>query len=508
MDHGAARASCWVASVPGSAAPPLREAVVRADVAVVGGGIVGVTTALLLAREGRSVVLLEAARIGGQVTGGSTAKITTQHGLVYGEIAARQGAAAAAVYAQSNSAASKWIVDQVRERSIECDLEICDAYLYTSSAERIGDLEREVAAVRQAGLAADLTFDVALPFPAQAAVRFPDQAQFHPVKYVDALGLELRSLGGQVYESTRVIDVDHGRPCKVVTEHSRVLADDVVIATHLPILDRGGYFSRAFPYRHMCVAARLSRQPSPAGMFLGVDDPTRSFRTAPWGGGERLLVAVGEAFATAQTDNVRLLEDIESFVRTHFGIETVEYRWGNQDYYTADRLPFIGALLPSAARIRVATGFNAWGITTGTVAAMILCDDILKRPNPWAALYDSRRLGVKGGLGKTLAKNAGIAKSWIAEHVGPGPKRTADSLAPGEGDVVQAGDAAVAVFRDAGGALHAVDPRCTHMGCQLRFNAAERSWDCHCHGSRFDLEGNVLNGPAVHPLASVEIGEK
>ena len=495
--------SYWVASAEGTSLRPLGGAELRTNVAVVGAGIVGLTAALLLARAGRSVVVLEARRLGRQVTGGSTAKVTTQHGLIYAELAEKHGRDAAALYAESNRAALEWIAALVAERSIDCDFERRAAFVYTAEGPRVADLKREAEAATAAGLTASVVDSPPLPFPAAAALECPAQAQFHPVKYLDALAAELLERGARIFEGTRVVDVDHGRPCTVATQQGRVLADDVIVATHMPILDRGGFFGRAFPCRHMCIAGRWPEERQLDGMFLSADRPARSFRTAPAADGERRLIAIGEAFPTAQADEAKALAELEEFAERTLGVTEVTHRWGNQDYYSADRVPFVGALLPGSARIRVATGFNAWGITTGTAAAMILADDILGRSQPWAALYDSTRLGLKGGARTLLAKNVDVAKSWIAERVRPEAEADADAIAPGHGAIARVAGTVAAAYRDDAGVLHAFDARCTHLGCQVRFNAAERSWDCHCHGSRFGVDGEVLNGPAVHALRPV-----
>ena len=501
--------SFWVASAAGQERyPALAADGAQVDVAVIGGGIVGLTTALLLQRAGRSVALLEAARLGRQVTGGSTAKITSQHGLVYTELIDKYGQEAARAYAESNQAGLEWICREVREKSIDCDLERCPAYLYTTEEDRVGEIEREAIAAASLGLPAHLEPGLDLPVGARAALRFDAQAQFHPVRYLDALARELASLGGRIHENTRALDVERGDPVKVVAAAGCVHAGDVVVATHLPFLDRGGFFGRAFPYRHMCLAATIAADAFPPGMYISVDEPTRSTRTTPHGDGARVLIAAGESFPTGQEDSGALLENLETYVRERFGAADAHWRWGNQDYYSSDRLPWVGRILPGSSRIRVATGFSAWGITAGTIAAQILADDVLGRDNPWASLYDARRTGLRHGGGTILKKNATVAGSWIAERLRSGARQNAGTLRPGEGDLVRLDGRTVAAYRDADGHLHAVNPYCTHLGCELNWNAAELSWDCHCHGSRFDVEGGVLNGPAVRNLGRHEPPEE
>jgi glycine/D-amino acid oxidase-like deaminating enzyme/nitrite reductase/ring-hydroxylating ferredoxin subunit len=496
--------SCWVATAASTEVrPPLTSRDVSAEAAVVGGGIVGLTTAVLLQRAGCSVVLLEAARSGQQVTGGSTAKVTSQHGLIYRYLTDRFGADAAGVYARSNQAALAWIAEQVSERNIDCDFERCAAYTYALSEEQAGAVEREVEAASSAGLPARLVREVNLPFPVRAAVCFDGQAQFHPVKYLNALAAEFLERGGRLHESSRVVDVEAGRPCTVVTSQGRVRADDVVVATNIPILDRGGYFGRAFPYRHLCIAAPVDKARVPEGMFISADRPTRSIRSAPWSDTQRLMVFIGEAFPTGKADTEDKLRSIAAYAREHFGVTEPQFRWGNQDFYSADRIPYVGPVLPGVSQVRVATGFNAWGITAGTVAAMILSDDVLGERNEWAALYDSRRLGLRGGARELVGKNLDVAASWIAQRLQTPPEKAPASIRPGEATVMKLRGKPAAAYRDQEGVLHMLDARCTHMGCHVRWNAAERSWDCPCHGSRFDVDGSILHGPAVRALRTL-----
>ncbi len=484
--------TCWNGTAPASDRPPLPSNL-EVDVAVIGAGVVGLTAAVLLARAGRKVAVVEAKRIGRGVTGGSTAKVTTQHGLIYAELARSFGEDGARAYAEANRAGFDWIAAQVRDRAIDCDWAHKAAYVWSEDESDLQALKQEVEIARRLGLPAAFDDVAPLPFAVEGAVRFDDQAQFHPVKYAQGLAREV-----QVFENTRVLDVDEGAPCRIDTDRGSLQAADVIVATNLPILDRGGFFAKALPKRHVCLA--FEAEAPLDGMFISADAPTRSVRTAPAGGGH-LLIAVGEAFKTGHADTLAKFAELEAWVRGRFAVGAVQYRWGNQDYYAVDRVPYVGALHPLSRHVRVATGFSAWGFTNGTAAAMILADDILGRRNPWASLFDAQRVKPSVTGAELIQENVHIAKEWVKERLGGKASMPVEQLGPGQGGIVRMDGDDVAAFRDPRGALHVVSPVCTHMGCVVSWNEGERSWDCPCHGSRFGIDGTVLQGPAVKDLA-------
>jgi nitrite reductase/ring-hydroxylating ferredoxin subunit len=289
----------------------------------------------------------------------------------------------------------------------------------------------------------------------------------------------------------------------VTTDKGVVEADDVVVATHYPILDRGLYFARLSNLRDYVVAARVPAASAPSAMYISTESPTHSIRTAPLGDAapdEVLLIVGGEGHKPGQDDDTeeRYLA-LASWVRERFGVERFDYRWSTQDTSTLDRVPYVGALRRGARGLWVATGFNAWGMTNGTAAGLLLADLIGGLDNPWSELFDPHRLDGPRTLLTAVKENLNVGKHLIAGHLA-GARRRVEDLAPGEGDIVRLGSRRAAAYRDEAGAVHAVSPFCTHLGCVVAFNTAEKSWDCPCHGSRFDTEGKVLQGPAVRDL--------
>jgi glycine/D-amino acid oxidase-like deaminating enzyme/nitrite reductase/ring-hydroxylating ferredoxin subunit len=500
-----AAGSLWLAAEPAPRPGTLSATV---DVAVIGGGIAGLTAALLLQRAGRSVALVEARRIGAQVTGHTTAKITSLHTLIYADLVRQHGEETARLYGQSNEAALRRIAELVAELAIDCDFERKAAYTYCESETNLARVREEAETAARLGLPASFVTELPAPLDAFGAVRFDDQAQFHPMKYMRGLAHAFTEAGGRIYEETRASNVEDGEPCRVVTPAGSLAARDAIVATNLPFLDRGGFFATNFPRSHVALAARVEPGTEPDGMFISVEQPSHSVRACPDPAGP-LLICTGAGFKTGQGDTETLGAELEGWVRQHFKVTGIPYRWTNEDYDSMDRLPYIGRLSSRAKHVWVATGFNAWGMTAGTLAAMILTDLVQGRPNEWAAIYDSTRVKpTRTAAQKFLKENLNVAREWLHDHVMPAAKRSVAELAPGEGAVVQTRQGKVAAYRDETGAVHAVSATCTHMGCNVAWNGVAKSWDCPCHGSRFDLDGKVLYGPAVADLKPVTVADE
>jgi glycine/D-amino acid oxidase-like deaminating enzyme/nitrite reductase/ring-hydroxylating ferredoxin subunit len=495
--------SLWVATAPTTHFPTLQD-MVTVDVAVLGGGIVGVTLALLLKRAGKRVALVESNRIVQGVTGYTTAKVTSGHNLIYAHLIDTFGEEAARVYAESNQAALERVARFVSDEGIACDFERKPNYCYGEAPEEQQQIEDEVAAAQRLGLPVQFVSETGLPFPVVGAIRYENQAQFHPRKYLLHLARLIPGDGSWIFEQTRALDVEEGSPSRVITDTGVILAEDVVVATHFPILDRGLFFARAYQQREYAICVRADASKDPGGMYITVGSPTRSVRTAPAEDGIRLIIGGEKHRPGEDPDNEERYRVLEDFARERFGVTTVEYRWSTQDVFSMDRLPYIGRLRPGAEHLYVATGFNAWGMTNGTLAAMIIADLILKVANVWAEFYDPNRLHLRASAPTMIKEGLNAARHLIGDRL---TKRGASpsDIAPGEGEIVEISGKQLAVYKDEQGGLHAVSPVCTHMGCIVGWNSAEKSWDCPCHGSRFSTEGRVLHGPAVADLERKEM---
>ena len=490
--------SLWLETSPGSGYPAL-AANLAVDVVVVGAGITGITTALLLKRGGATVAVLEGGRVCGGTTGYTTAKVSSLHGITYSDLVSDFGEEGARVYAQANEGGLERIARFVAELDVDCDFRRKPNYTYATSPDGLRDLEREADAARAAGLPVTFTGELDLPYPVAGAIGLSDQAELHPSRYVLALAARVEGEGSHVFERSRVVAVDQGSPCRVSANGHTVTAGAVVVATGMPILDRGLFFARETPVRSYVVAVRSPWRAQ--GMYISADAPTRSLRTHPVPGEELLLVG-GESHKPGTGNPPASYARLERFAREHFDAREVAYRWATQDYVPADGMPYVGRLWPFSDRVLTATGFKKWGLANGTAAAMVLSDRLLGRDNAWAPTFDPMRVKPLAAAPSLVKEAAQDGFYFFADRVRK--RASAGGIPPGGGRVVGSGLGQAAVHRDEAGVLHALSARCTHLGCIVSWNAAERTWDCPCHGSRFGVDGAVVQGPAVHPLRRVD----
>ncbi|MDP9037289.1 MAG: FAD-dependent oxidoreductase [Myxococcota bacterium] len=498
----------WIATCPGRHYPPL-DGDREVDVVVVGGGITGITAALLLQRAGKHVAVLEARRIAAGVTGHTTAHLTEALDARYATLVRDFGAEGARLAAQASRAAIEQIAHLVDSKAIDCGWRRLPGYLYTEREADLEALHLELEAAKSVGLMVDMTRDVPLPFPARAALRFEDQAELHVREYLFPLCDEIEQRGGLLFEGSRVIDIEEDEPCRVVTERGTVRAQHVIVAANAP-LNRILLQTKIAHYRSYALALRVS-QPRLGGLFWDTDDPYHYLRSAPDearrpGDTGSLLIVGGEDHKTGTDEHTQArFESLLAYANERFTVEEVGFRWSAQVVEPADGLPLIGKNA-FASRVYVATGYSGNGITFGTAAGMLLCDQVLQRENPWSKLFDPGRIKPLASVKDFIAENADVGLHMIGDRLRAPDATHLREVGPGEGKIVRIHGRRLAVFRDPSGALHALSPVCPHLGCQVHFNDAEKSWDCPCHGSRFGVEGEVLNGPAMRGLEPVVLG--
>jgi glycine/D-amino acid oxidase-like deaminating enzyme/nitrite reductase/ring-hydroxylating ferredoxin subunit len=492
--------SYWIESTPEADFPSLTNDV-SVDVAIIGTGMVGITAATLLKRAGKTVAAIESKQISTGVSGHTTAKVTSLHQLVYADLIEKFGKEKAGIYAESNQAAIERVAGFVEEEQIDCDFSRRSSYTFTESEEELNQIEKEVEAALKLSLPASFVRETSLPFPVAGAVKFDNQVQFHPRKYLLHLAKSIPGNGSYVFENTRVQKVEEGNPCQIYTDRGTVKAKDVIVATNIPIVDEGLFFAKTYPQRSYIIGARIEPSQAPEGMYIGIGKKYYSIRTTPDKNGLLLLVGGGgHKVGTVENTEEQYL-DLEKFARSRFGVESFDYRWSTQDFVSFDKLPYIGKLTPLNQHIYVATGFSLWGMTKGTMSGMILADMILGIENPWAELYDATRATPfvsQQGIKQTLD----VGVHWVGDRL-KGLGNSLEDVAKGEGKLVTVEGDKVAAYRDEQGKIHAVSAVCPHLGCIVAWNSAEKSWDCPCHGSRFSCDGTVLHGPSVKDLESI-----
>ncbi|RIK47907.1 MAG: FAD-dependent oxidoreductase [Chloroflexi bacterium] len=503
--------SVWMAVEPPHFDPLSQD--VRADVCVIGAGIAGITTAYLLASEGRSVVVLDDGPVGGGETGRTTAHLSNAIDDRYAEIERMHGTQGAALAYASHSAAIRLIEDTVRREKVDCDFERLDGYLITPPGgdERI--LEDELEAAHRAGFEG-VRWVAKAPWPAYdtgPALLFPNQAQFHALKYLAALTRLIVDKGGRIYCDTHASDqIETGPPARVQTETgATVTANHVVVATNSPINDRWAdlfaIHMRQAAYRTFVIGARVPRGSVTKALYWDTGDPYHYVRlqAAPGSAGGaaadyEILIVGGEDHKTGQADDAgQRYARLEAWARERFPtIQAVDYRWSGQVQETADGLALIGPNPGDRPAIYIITGDSGMGMTHGTIGGMLVADLIQRRANRWAALYDPARRMAQFGIPRAVVRENLNVAAQFSDYVRGGDVKEVDEITPGEGAVVQQGMSKIAVYRDEAGTLHRHSAVCTHLGCIVAWNSAEKSWDCPCHGSRFDAYGRVIDGPA------------
>ena len=453
----------------------------KTDIAVIGAGMAGILIASALQQSGRQVVVLEAERIASGQTRNTTAKLTCQHGLLYAKLIQTLGPEKARQYAQANAAALEEYRRIIAARNIDCDLEQRDAYVYGSNAAK---LRKEAEAAATLGLPATFVEETKLPFPTAGAVRFENQAQFHPLKFLKVISDPLT-----IYENTFVQSVEENQ---IITSRGRVQAEQIVFACHFPFVNFPGmYFARMHQERSYVIA--LENAAPMDGMWIGAGQGAYSFRNyGP------LLLLGGGGHRCGENSAGGRYELLRQKAAQWFSDSREVAHWSAQDCVTADSVPYIGPYAASRANWYVATGFQKWGMTSSMVAAMLLRDRICGKENPWAEVFAPGRFDEKTLTG--LAQESGQAVKGLAKQLFQIPAEAARELPPGHGGVVFWKGKKLGVYKDESGDLWPVDIRCPHLGCQLEWNPDERSWDCPCHGSRFDCRGKLISGPAQEDI--------
>jgi glycine/D-amino acid oxidase-like deaminating enzyme/nitrite reductase/ring-hydroxylating ferredoxin subunit len=498
--------SAWMATAETPNLEPLAGDL-ETDVCVVGAGLAGLTTAYLLARAGKRVVVLER----GSIAGGNTARTTAHLSNViddrYQEVLRVHGEEGARLAYQSHTAAIDTIEAIAAGEDIDCDFERVDGYLFLAPGHAQAHLDEELAAARTAGFvdAEKVAYAPLGGLDTGPCLRFPRQAQFHPLKYVRGLCRAIARHGGKIFAHTAAATITGGDAPRVEVAGGKVVrAAAVVVATNSPINDRVITHTKQAPYTTYAIGLRVPAGAVPRGLYWDTLDPYHYIRLQPLADGDEELIVGGEDHKTGQADDgERRFVALEAWTRECFpAAREVLHRWSGMVLETIDGLAFIGKN-PGEDHVYIATGDSGMGMTHGTIAGLLIADLVLGRAHPWAALYDPARKPVKAAR-EFLRENLNVAAQY-AEWLTPGEVRSAAELPAGSGALVRQGLRKVAVYRDPGGGLHACSAMCPHAHGPVRWNPVESTWDCTCHGSRFDQLGRVINGPANVDLDPVDI---
>lgn len=487
--------SIWAATAVSTAAPSLSGDLV-ADVVVLGAGLSGLTAAFLLGEAGRRVVVLESGRVGLGTTGHSTGNLYVCADESLSLLRRKWGPEIVRQVVLSRASALRWMRETVERLGLGCDLVPAAFHWYSEEGAQkaIDLLDEEADVARDCGLEPHRGTDLGLPFPIRDGLRIPGQAQLHPLKYVQGLAANLGP-SCHVFEKSAVVEIDDGAGV-VRTAGGSVRAEHIVMATHTP---KGihGVQLRLAPVREFGVAAPLGRTALGAGIYWRADEPKRSIRV--WlDGAYAWVLAVGEAFKTGRNEHTaQSVQALEDYLASRFAPGPARYRWGGQAYRSADGLPYVGR---EDERTWILTGYATDGLVYGTLAARLVADGILGRENPWTEMYRLDRLSPLRSAGRVLHEAADNLGRYLRDLPGVSEAAAPEDVPAGEGRLVRVDGEELAVHRDRAGVLHVLSAVCTHRKCIVRWNEAESSWDCPCHGSRFGVDGDVLEGPALAPL--------
>lgn len=474
------------------------------DVIIVGGGITGISTALLLQEAGKKCMVLEAANLCFGTTGGTTAHLNTLLDTPYTTISKNFGKEHARAVATAAADAIALIRSNIARYNIDCEFEWATAFLFAQDEQQVKELEEIVDASADAGLEMKYTDGIPVPVPFTKAVQVNGQAKFHPLRYVYGLAAAFEKAGGVIVQDCRVTGAERNETLEVETTRGTFRGTDLVYATHIPP-GVNLLHLRCAPYRSYAMAVTLQDGDYPENLAYDMYDPYHYYRTQRVDGKDYLIVG-GEDHKTAHEENTgRCFLNLENHVRKHFAVEEIVHQWSSQYFEPADGLPYIGHLPGHPDNIYVATGYGGNGMTYSSVAALTLKEMLLGEEAHYADLFNPNRIKPVAGFTNFIKHNADVVKNFVGKWFSGEEIQQAGELAKGEAKIVTWNKEKIALYKDEDGQLHAVSPECTHLKCGVQWNTAEKSWDCPCHGARYSCDGKVLTGPSDRDLEQIEV---
>ncbi len=479
---------------------------IETDICIVGAGITGITCAYYLSKQGFKVVVLDKDKIANHTTGHTTAKITSQHGLFYKYLINSFSKEFAKEYLEANELAISNIKNIIDTENIDCDFEKQDAYVFTKNESDLEKIKNEVDAVNSLGFNAEFTTTIPLPIKnVLGAIKFPNQAQFHPRKYIAGLVKSILSNNGEIYEDSKVYDIEKDTNHYITyTKNNKISSKYVILASHYPIINAPGFYFLKMYQETSHIIGIETNEPLFDGMYINSESPTLSYRTANYDGKRLVLVGGFEHKTGSKIDLSNAYSFLEKNAKELYPDAKILYRWNTQDCVSLDKIPYIGEFSNLMPNMYVATGFKKWGMTSSNIAANIITDKILGKTNPYEDVFLSTRfhplknIEELGNLAKEVTYSLTINKLNI-------PEKTLNSIKSDEGDIVEIDNKKVGIYKDIDGNVFAVKPVCSHLGCELSWNNLDKTWDCPCHGSKFNYKGKSLYDPSIKDLEIYEL---
>ncbi|MDO5010085.1 MAG: FAD-dependent oxidoreductase [Intestinibacter bartlettii] len=498
--------SFWILTSQGASYPTLDKDI-DTDCLIVGAGLTGLHTAYMLSDIGKKIVVLESDKVGYGSSGRNTGKITSSHGLIYDSISKKYGDEKSRLYYEANEDGLKLIKNIIKKNNIDCNFEELPNYIFTENDDDLNKIKEEYKTCQKLEIPYEYLNNIEnFPLSVKGALKLDNQAQFNTKKYMDGLAKVISSKGIEIYENTPVVGLEKKNNEYIVKTkyNNEIKAKMVIIASSNIWHDELGlYFSKEQAYRSYLTVSKLNK-PIAKGMFINVEQPSKTVRTYT-DKDKNYLVCGGFDHKTGKCDDEsNIFNDIVEFAKNNFKIGTLEYRWSTQDYITTDNIPYIGHINKEQENLYIATGFCKWGISTSAVAAIIFKDLITTGNSKYKELFNPSRTGSYLNL-KYLKENTIMAYDYIKGKIKKGS--TEFDIQKEEGKIIVIDGDKYGAYRDKDGKLYVVDITCTHLGCELKFNSFEKSWDCPCHGSRFSYDGSILNGPALKPLKLLGMGD-
>ncbi len=498
--------SYWILSSKNKEDYKSLESDITTDCLIVGGGIAGLTTAYLLAKENKKVTILEADEIGYGASGRNTGKVTSQHGLIYSTIEKEYSSEKARLYYDANEDGLNLIKNIIKENEIDCNFNIVPSFVYTEKEKYIQDIKKEYEVCKNLNIPCKYMNNIKdVPLNIKSALCFENQGQFNPKKYVDALAKINYKLGVKIYEHTPVVDVNIDEECMVKCANDHIIKAKQLILTSCNAWYDGLrlFFAKEEASRSYLLCGKVKNKIL-EGNYINVENPTRTFATHKDDKGIDLLIAGGQDHKTGKCSNeCDNFKAIERFAKEIFNIDEILETWSTQDYVSVDDIPFMGRISDGKNNVYIITGTSKWGLTNSSAGAILIKDLITKNHSKYEDLYNPSRLKSYINM-KFLEHNMEVAVDYIKGKFISGstelPKKE-------EGKTISLHGKRYGAYRDKDNHLYIVDITCTHLGCELSFNSGEKTWDCPCHGSRFDYKGNILNGPALRPLKTYNEGK-